>query len=463
MRAFRILGVVLLALVVLAGAALLAFVVQFRWPAPRASYPPPASALEAQRQDLDYFAKLLALDRSFSPAARATAVWRIAELAAQPAALPTAKLHAALMQLMGLADNGHSRMEPLADQGTLLLPLRVTAFAEGFYVMRAAAPYADMLGGRLESIDGMPFDALLPRLESLRGGLPAFRRENAADNIAVQELLYGLGIAAHPDFSVWTVRLPDGRAVTHTLKAVPSVKGETVPSSYRFLSPEPATGRDAGSSAAHPASGTVPESWRDADRTLRLFATGCVQTVRLRSINDNGGQKIASFLAQTEAALKAHTPCGLVVDLRGDSGGDYTKTWHFTHALPDLVRGRIVVLTDARTFSAAITTTAFIKAAAPGRVSIVGEPVGDRLAFFSEGGSACLPNMKVCVDYQRAKHDYARACIDPRQCYWLNWFYPVRVASLQPDMRVPLCFADWNDGRDMAFERAVALAEQRAP
>ena len=38
---------------------------------PAANYPKPQTALEAQRQDLDYFQKLLALDLSFSPSARA--------------------------------------------------------------------------------------------------------------------------------------------------------------------------------------------------------------------------------------------------------------------------------------------------------------------------------------------------------------------------------------------------------
>jgi hypothetical protein len=32
-------------------------------------------------------------------------------------------------------------------------------------------------------------------------------------------------------------------------------------------------------------------------------------------------------------------------------------------------------------------------------VKIVGEPVGDRLAFYSEGPRACLPNSNLCFYY----------------------------------------------------------------
>jgi hypothetical protein len=38
-----------------------------------------------------------------------------------------------------------------------------------------------------------------------------------------------------------------------------------------------------------------------------------------------------------------------------------------------------------------------VKDAGAGRALIVGEPVGDRLNFFSEGGRGCLPHARLCV------------------------------------------------------------------
>ena len=464
-KAALILGGAVLVIALALGGLAYAFLSNFKILPPKPNYPAPNSALEAQRQDLDFFAKAMALDRAFSPAARAAGERRIAALKVEPVALPPEKLHVALMQVMALADNGHSRMEAVAEQGTEILPVRVTRFAEGFYVMRAAAPYRDMLGGRVESIDGMPFDQILMRLETLRGGVERFRRENAAVYIVVQELLYGLGIAGDPRASTWTVRLADGRLVTERLAAYPLRKGDEVPAGVRWLSPEPAKGVEKDWVAYHPQTGDVPESWRDFDDHFRLFpaAGGCAQIVRLQHIVDSDGQRISPFLASAEETLRAHPPCAVILDLRGDSGGDYTNTWHFAHALPGLVKpgGPIVILTDPQTFSAAITTTAFVKAAGGSRVTIIGEPVGDRLSFFSEGGKACLPNSKICVDYQTGKHDYVHACNDWRECYWMNWLYPVRVAGLDPDIVVPLRFEDWNAGRDAAFARALDLAGKR--
>ena len=66
--------------------------------------------LEAQRQDLDYFRKLIALDRSFEPAARqrrsgASGRWK----RRQP--VDHAHFRVALMEILALADNGHTRLD----------------------------------------------------------------------------------------------------------------------------------------------------------------------------------------------------------------------------------------------------------------------------------------------------------------------------------------------------------------
>jgi hypothetical protein len=209
-----------------------------------------------------------------------------------------------------------------------------------------------------------------------------------------------------------------------------------------------------------PARGGVPLSHRDMDTLFEdvVIPGSCARYIRLELTTDAGKQLLEPFLAKTEADLKAHPPCAAIVDLRGNGGGDYTKASHFAHRLPDLVRGRIVLLTDPNTFSAAITTTAFIKQAGGNRVTIVGEPVGDRVAFFAEGNQGRLPNLGLSETYETGKHDYGAPCTDWDVCYWLNWFYPVRVKTLQPDERIPQRFADWNAGRDPALARAIQLA-----
>src|SRR3954453_19554945 len=81
-----------LAMVVALGALGFAFESSFQPSAPASHYPSPQSALEAQRQDLDYFSRLMELDRAFSPAQRAEARSRVGALAALQQSLPAPKL-----------------------------------------------------------------------------------------------------------------------------------------------------------------------------------------------------------------------------------------------------------------------------------------------------------------------------------------------------------------------------------
>jgi hypothetical protein len=461
-------GMVVIALIIavaaIGGGIFYLFGKHFYFDPPKPDYPKPTSALEAQRQDLDYFGKVLDLDRSFSPSARAEAHRQIAALEQLPKALPQQVLHVRLMQIFALADNGHSKMRATVGKRKILVtPVRVTRFDDGFYVMRAKSEYRDMLGGRVESIDGMPFAEVLKKLETLRGGIEPFRAENAAVFIENQELLYGIGIAHKPDQSTWTVTAPNGRTFTQTLKAYPDKGDVMFVYGPRWRSPAPMKDMGKDWIAYSPTSGTLPLSLKDFDNHFfrSPIAGTCAEYIRVQDIVDTDGQQIQPFLKRTEAALKAHKPCAVVFDLRGDGGGDYTNMWHFTHALPDLTTGRIIVLTDAGTFSAAITTTAFTKDAGGKRVLIVGEPVGDRMPFYAEGGNAVLPNAQFSLSYETGKHDYTHPCHDVRNCFWLNWLYPVQVKSLQPDVPVPNRFSDWNRSYDAAYERAVALATQR--
>jgi hypothetical protein len=467
MRPFMRFGLIAVALVVLVGAAgggvFFGFLHHFYFDPPKADYPKPKSPLEAQRQDLDYFRTLMAFDRSFSPDARKEAEERVDRLEQLPDALPPQKLHVALMQIMALADNGHTKMRSTTDDGKMMLePVRITRFADGFFVMRARPEYRGLLGGRVESIDGMSFAQVLKELETLRGGKTAFRDENAALFIDDHDLLYGLGIARDPGQSVWTLKMPDGRTITRTLIAYSDKPGAMFDFGMRWRSPEPIKGAEKDWASYFPASGMLPQSERDFNNHF-LYASipgSCAAYVRVQDIVDTDGQKIQPFLKDTEAALRARPPCAVIFDLRGNGGGDYTNMWHFAHALPGLIAqgGHIYVLTDAMTFSAAITTTAFTKEAGGDKVTIIGEPIGDRLAFYAEGANGTLPNSKLSLSYETGKHDYGHPCWNVHDCFWLNWLYPVRVKTLEPDIEIPSRFSDWNEGHDLAFERAVVLS-----
>ena len=432
---------------------------------PLLTFPRPVNQLEAQRQDLRYFRELMALDRSFQPTTRAQAERRISMLEHLEAPLDRPHFRVALMEILALADNGHTRLDSGDGAETRKLPVRVAAFADGLFVMRTSDRASTLLGGRVVAIDGKPIEVVIDRLAGLSGGTTGWRRLHAAAYIIDQDILFGSDIVADPVHSTWTVATPEGVTTELMLEAEPPVAHEPSVFGTRWLSSESTADSGRSWEVEHP-EGALPLSLREFATPFRWarLAKSCADFVQLKSNGDVGNVRIADFIAKTRADLRSAQPCAVVLDLRYDDGGDYTNTVGFAKELPDLIApgGRLYLLIGPSTFSAGITTAAFLKQSGGDRVTILGEPVGDRLTFFSEGNRGCLPNYHLCISYRRGKHDYAHSCDDWDVCFWLNRLYPVRVETLAPDETITMSFAQWRRGHDPVFERAVALIDSHS-
>src|SRR5882762_5374441 len=218
----KTIGVIAVGLIVVLGIAGTAFFAgmnhHFHPPAPIATASPPANALDAQRQDLRYFRQLIALDRSFSATDRAEANRRLVTLEASDTVMDKAHFRASLMLIDALADNGHSRVENDARASSLELPIRVAAFSDGLYIMRATDASADLLGGQVTAVDGQSVDAVMARLQLLHGGAPQWRRLMASQDLISQDLLYGVDVAPDIQHSDWTVETVAGKTITRRLE-----------------------------------------------------------------------------------------------------------------------------------------------------------------------------------------------------------------------------------------------------
>jgi hypothetical protein len=153
-------------------------------------------------------------------------------------------------------------------------------------------------------------------------------------------------------------------------------------------------------------------------------------------------------------------PRTIVLDLRFDQGGNFTKTAslmkHLT-TLSDSIE-HVYILTSAWTFSAGNVSVALAKEHGANKVTLIGEPVGDRIRIWAEGGSLTLPHSGLSIGFATGLHDYSQSCFGERGCFWVMYFYPMHVQSFAPDMVVPYNFDDYVGLRDPASERARELA-----
>lgn len=427
--------------------------------------PPPVQALvastdgEKRAEDAAYFSQFPLYDRSYTDEAKAQAADLIAALERDAKSLSQPAFYLRIAEITALADNSHTGLAAVEMRKSVnALPLRFYWFIDGLHVVRARAGHEHLLGARIGQIDGQPIEQLYTNLRKYFGGVDAFRRSRTILLMESPELLQAAGLAQDAGSLTLTGSHADGSPLNMRVEATAASGEIPVPTRHLlFAASEEAEKLGWHSLKARDADG--PVSFKGAPHIFKssaLPAHGFY--IGLFSNMDMNGEEIAPFIAATRSDIAEKNPDYVVVDLRLNSGGDYTNTYDFATDLPNLVhpKARIYVLTSGWTLSAAITTTGAIKQAGGKRVTIVGEPIAERMRFYAEGDRMCLPHAGACMGYATAMHDYSQFCSDVTRCFWLNYVYPVQVASFDPEIYTFITFEDYRAGRDGALDAVLA-------
>jgi hypothetical protein len=335
-------------------------------------------------------------------------------------------------------------------------------FGDQFHVLAADTALADLLGARLVAIDGKSMNDIRSAGHVLWGGTPAWRDRQLPFLLESPEQMLALGITTAPGAAVFRFALRNGRTVDRRIAAEPPNAGREVYPTTRWLYPE-AVDPDRGDWRLLGTKEQSPWAFQELSQLFRLRVAPELNAVivQLRA-NHDGPQPIQAFLRKASEEIQRVKPRNLVLDLRVNGGGDLNNTRDFVQSLPGLVPGRIFVLTSPWTFSAAISTTGYLKQAGGGRVTIVGEMVGDRLEFWAEGRLARLPYSGAAMSYSTQRHDYKTGCKPYTDCHGAVVRNPISVPSLAPDIPAPLTIEDFIAGRDPGMEAiASALARKQ--
>jgi hypothetical protein len=125
---------------------------------------------------------------------------------------------------------------------------------------------------------------------------------------------------------------------------------------------------------------------------------------------------IPAFAERVAQLIADRRPRACIIDLRFNTGGNLDIGTPLAERLAALCRPlRVFILTGRATFSAGITQAAQWKQATGG--AIIGEPVGDRLDFWSEGGNLVLPHSGLTLHYANAFHRYSTTDYPERRPY----------------------------------------------
>lgn len=419
------------------------------------------------REDLAWFRREVFLrEKSYTPAARAEAERRLAALEADIDKIKPLAFELEIARIVGLADNGHSSASATARAGrTNRVPIRFATFGDEFRVLRADKSLAELLGAKLTAVDGRPISTVRDAARTLWGGTSAWRDRNVPLFLESPAQMHGLGVAAAESAAEYSFVTLAGKTVTRRLvaeKAEGSAAESPALLVYGRNGPPPAPADPANGRWAVLEPPSMPWTLAEPATSFRWRAAPEIDgmVIQLRRTADVPGQAIGEFLSSMSEKLRADRPRNLALDMRMNTGGNLDLARDFMKQLPGLVPGRIFVITGPSTFSAAIASVGYLEQAAPDRVTIVGEEVGDRLVFFAEGGPMTSPNLGMKISSASRRHDYQNGCATWTDCHPPVVQFPIAVPTLRPDLPAPLTFSDWMAGRDPAMEAIARVMRQ---
>jgi hypothetical protein len=392
-----------------------------------------AADLTAAHADLDRALRQLELmhPEPFHAIGRAEFVAELEALKAQLGTLSPEQAATELMRVWALLASerdGHQFALPLDTESEPILPIRIYEFAEGVFVTAAMEPNADLAGARITAIGNEPIDTVLEQLEALlpRDGpatVPSFRPIYLLRAI----VLRGLGIAAGSGPIRVTVD-DGGHTRTVELEPVPAAE---------FL-------EWGGWLALHglpPRDGLRHTQVHAEPLTVELLedeGAVYVRFMQIQDVSDDEIERLRRFGARRDVDR-------IVVDLRQNPGGNNLTYPNVLDALADRAidrPGRLVVLTDRVTFSAASNFATELEQTTS--ALFAGEPMGGGLNFWNDVSWVELPDFPVPM----------RLAISTR--YWQKSTPDDPRLTIEPDLAMAVRSADYFAGRDPLLEAVLA-------
>jgi hypothetical protein len=413
-----------------------------------AAYPKPNNRVEAWAQDLDALEKrFLPADRSFSPGERALFLEALADLRADLPKLTDAQVTMRMASAIAIAKNPHTRLYLLRNRTELRrMPIRLWWFSDGLYVVRAREEHRKLLGCRVDLIGGKPTRLARDMVAPAFAGTPSWIDYKSVYSLTSPEALQGMGVTAAAD-SVEYGLSGCAAAGRVTLKPLPLVRSQDAVEAWWDLSPVHPSAGEGWVQALQSSKSKLPLYLRHP--TLNYWfeylpASGVVYFQYNRSSNA-AEESTEAFGKRLLAALDQHPVKALVIDYRFNTGGNLNLGADLMKKLQERTKGmQRWIITGRSTFSAGITHVASWREA--GDVTIVGEPVGDTMEFWSEGGNIKLPNSGYDAHFANGRHSYSpKPCPEGIYCYGLD------ATSIEPDIYVTSSWAEYRVGRDPAM------------
>ena len=296
----------------------------------------------------------------------------------------------------------------------LMLPVRTRRFPDGLYVVDTDAANADLLGSRVDDIAGIDALQFQERLRPyVTSSVEPFFRVTSAELLwSALKLWQGAGLL--PEANQYTLKFTkaDGSTVQRTLHTTMTAPPTHVSTLLRDEAPA-------------------------QNYFMRELTPQHVVYVRYRRCVDMPAHRWSTFANEIIAALEHTANQKLVLDLRGNGGGDSRLIQPLLDWLSSSsynTKERLVVLIDAGVFSSALLNAVTLRSALNG--TLVGDDAGQALSHYGEVVVFSLPSGRQAYNSTKRFDVGPVGTSDP--------FH----APLEPDVRIVETIADFRAGND---------------
>lgn len=413
------------------------------------------------REDLQFATDtFLSRDRSFSPEARRQFQDAITRLQETVAGKSDEQIIVELARAVALANNAHTRLYLLRNRTELRrYPIRVWWFPEGLYIVRSTPEYSALLGARILTIGGRSVSEVKREVAPLFAGNDQWRSYMSAYTMTSPDILLGLGIISGDGRAPIEFVTRNGRKERRVLDPLPLRRTDQPTESWWDLCPmRPRDDGDWQSAL------TLPESRLPLylQHTERQYWSQYVAQDRLyyiqfnRAGNAPRGESLNDFGKRVLGELNSLPAGKIVVDVRFNTGGDLSIGRPFINQLGEFAKAhriKLYVITGRATFSAGIYHAMQLRQFAD--AVIVGEPIGDILEIWSEGGNLLTPNSKLSLHFADRLHSYS-PLVRPEFAQYLVKDTDLSIANPGPDIPTKMTVRDYFAGRDAALSVIAA-------
>lgn len=327
-----------------------------------------------------------------------------------------------LYKVIAAIHDGHSSISTRSRYSHFgYLPFTAKWFDDGLYIVEVSNEYDNVLGHKVEAIDGVKIDYVL---EKLRGIVPHANESRfkkfAGSYLHLPGLLYGLGISKNPEGAVITFSRKDAQFDMEIFKMTPEV--EEGVEFISFLDGKEALPLFQKNNDLY--------YWYEYDEVNELLY---FQYNRIGNMDSEPSRQFAERLWSTVDSVNVDK---FVLDIRYNGGGSFPYSLRFIQGLIErfngIEDGKLYIITGYETFSAAILMLNQLELRS--EAIIVGEPPCDHPASPGDSESYTL--------------DFTQTIVNISSLYHPTLFEDDQRTSTLLDKEISTSWIDYSSGFD---------------